>query len=629
MNLVNALLAMLAGLSAALALASPRLTDSQSSVPVVSVLTPDGALLTSLVDGNRAQLRVTLASALDASSDVTFSLAGIDTTIAVCSVPAGQRQCDSAPFSTLGWHWNPDGSAQPQRVINASAGNRVIASSSPIAVKPRPLVMAHGFNSSWETWAAYLGPNSFLAPLGIPGYAVGDGQMPGVMDTGNMTRPMSRTHTIAENAAILGQYIAAVRQATGAEKVDLLVHSMGGMISRYYIDRVMPADDVAQLIILGTPMAGTACAVLPASLGVLLPATLEIQPSYMTGVFNRQVTRRHGVAFHGLAGTRILQSVQSPCSDVPSDLIVSSASVRAIPMPVKEMALLHTDLTAAPVVFEQFVAPLLRTAPGGFAESNEAAAAPTPAALQYTRVFTGRVAPGETATVTIPIDAGVAMANFALFDTTRSLTTTVTGASGRVIALNAQTHGVVQVTDPESLVYLGYGFAQPRPGLWRVAISATPLTPAEGADFAITAQFRGGATLDALAVPITPEVGATVRLTATLSANGAPLGLNQASALLRKPDGSSQPVALSIAGGVATANIPATEPGIHGLSIAAAGVAADGMSIDRGAFEVQPSAAAVALAQSSLNTGLLAGAAALSFAVVGAILLALRKRARR
>jgi hypothetical protein len=252
--------------------------------------------------------------------------------------------------------------------------------------------------------------------------------------------------------------------------------------------------------------------------------------------------------------------------------------------------------------------------------------------LQYTRVFTGRVAPGETVTVTIPIDAGVAVANFALFDTTRSLTTTVTGASGRVIALNAQTNGVVQVTDPESLVYLGYGFAQPRPGLWRVAVSATPLTPATGADFAITAQFQGGATLDALAAPTAPELGATVRLTATLNANGAPLGMTEASALLRKPDGSSQPVTLRIDGGVATADIPAAEAGIHGLSIAVAGSAADGAPIDRGAFltfEVQPSAEVVAQAQSSLNTGLLAGAAALALAVIGAVVLGLRKRARR
>ncbi|MEZ4606942.1 MAG: hypothetical protein R2865_09135 [Deinococcales bacterium] len=40
---------------------------------------------------------------------------------------------------------------------------------------------------------------------------------------------------------------------TGAPQVDIVAHSMGGLISRYYIAKLMGDVDVAQLIMLGTP----------------------------------------------------------------------------------------------------------------------------------------------------------------------------------------------------------------------------------------------------------------------------------------------------------------------------------------------------------------------------------------
>ena len=232
-----------------------------------------------------------------------------------------------------------------------------------VSVVPRPVVMVHGFNADYHTWDNYLGPQGYLATLGLQGYAVGDGQVAGVMNTGSLSNPTTRTNTIAENAAILSDYIANVQKATGANKVDLLVHSMGGMIARYYLDRVMTNDNVAQMIILGTPMAGSACASLPAALGLMLPATLEIQPAYMVNVFNQQIVRRQGVPFHALAGTKLQDGVESPCTPVPSDLVVTVDSVKAIPMPVEEIPLLHTELNTAPEVFQKFVMPLLKTAP--------------------------------------------------------------------------------------------------------------------------------------------------------------------------------------------------------------------------------------------------------------------------
>ncbi len=93
---------------------------------------------------------------------------------------------------------------------------------------------------------------------------------------------------------------------------------------------------------------------------MMLPATLEIQPSYMEQVFNQQIVHRKGVSFHALAGTKLLDAVESPCTAVPSDVVVTLDSVHAIPMPVEEIPLLHTELNTSREVFDGFVTRMLK-----------------------------------------------------------------------------------------------------------------------------------------------------------------------------------------------------------------------------------------------------------------------------
>jgi len=426
----------------------------------------------------------------------------------------------------------------------------------------------------------------------LQGFAVGDGQVPGVMKTGSVADPLGRTNSIAQNAAILGEYIDRVQEATGAEKVDLLVHSMGGMISRYYIDRMMADDDVAQLIILGTPMAGSACSILPASLGLLLPASLEIQPSYMVGIFNQQIVRRKGVPFHALAGTKLLDAVASPCTPVPSDVVVTLDSVRAIPMPVEEIALLHTELNTAREVFDGFVTRRLKTPPGEF----EIAADPppgsnAPASQQFSRVYTGHLNPGETQDVVINIDPNVTVANFALYDTSRSLTILVTGASGQQLELDAVENGIIRIDDPSTMIYLGYGFKQPRPGRWMVTLQTTSATPASGADYAIAAQFNGGALLQTTQDRTVPGVNETVTITGNLTADGLAVPLTSATTILHQPDGSVESLEMSVNGNEAELRVTPRMSGIYGMQVNVLANSVEGNVIDRAAFltfEAQP-----------------------------------------
>ena len=592
------------------------------------VLGDDGTPLTRLTDGDMVRLQLTLPEPSSQPFPIVFSLEGSDQPIAECTIPQGAADCESAASATTGWYWQEGGNAVPNRSIlaKASDGDGVIAATT-IEIAPRPVVMVHGFSSSWEAWVNYLGPSGFLAADGISGYAVGDGRVPGSMNTGNLAAPTQRTNTIAENAAILGEYIDGVRQATGARTVDLMAHSMGGLISRYYIDRVMSDGEVSQLIMLGSPMAGTDCANLPAALGLYLPATLELRPSYVRQVFDPQVRRRHGVPFRALAGVPIVEGFKSPCTSVPTDLAVSLESVTAIPVQSREMAVLHTDLNLSAQVYQEFVRPLLQTPFGGFTpEPDPPPAAEAGGPLQFSRVFTGHVDRGASQGVTIPLDPGLTVASFALYDTTRSLAVAVTGASGKTIDLSAGANGLIVVDDPSALLYLGYGFENPKPGLWRVELRSSERTPALGADYALAARFAGGAELEASLSSLLPQTGDTVSLTGGLRLQGSDLALSGAQASVRAPDGEVLVLDLSITGNQASGEFEAAMPGLYGIDLSVAGTAEDGTPVERTsflAFEAQP-----ASNSSRASAGWIGGGIA-TIVLLAGIFVALVRRRRR
>ena len=58
-------------------------------------------------------------------------------------------------------------------------------------------------------------------------------------------------------AGLLRNKINKVQEVCECEKVDIIAHSMGGLIARYYIQSGLYEDDIDQLIFLGTPHLGS------------------------------------------------------------------------------------------------------------------------------------------------------------------------------------------------------------------------------------------------------------------------------------------------------------------------------------------------------------------------------------
>jgi len=82
------------------------------------------------------------------------------------------------------------------------------------------------------------------------------------------------TQNIPRAAVRLGTAIDELSAATGYERVHVIGHSLGGLIARYYVQRLGGDQQVPTLVTLGTPHQGTQLA----WAAPLLPLVLQLTP---------------------------------------------------------------------------------------------------------------------------------------------------------------------------------------------------------------------------------------------------------------------------------------------------------------------------------------------------------------
>lgn len=70
----------------------------------------------------------------------------------------------------------------------------------------------------------------------------------------------SGTAPISESAAAVARTVTDIRQHTGAERVDLVAHSMGGLAQRHYVKFLGGLDSIGTYIEFGTPVNGESMA---------------------------------------------------------------------------------------------------------------------------------------------------------------------------------------------------------------------------------------------------------------------------------------------------------------------------------------------------------------------------------
>ena len=116
------------------------------------------------------------------------------------------------------------------------------------AAHPYPVILVHGtFANMDDNWQA---ASPLLADNGYCVYAFNFGGA-------SATSPVQGTGEIAASAAQLATFVNAVLAKTGASKVDLVGHSQGGMMPRYYINFLGGAAKVSDFVALAPSNYGT------------------------------------------------------------------------------------------------------------------------------------------------------------------------------------------------------------------------------------------------------------------------------------------------------------------------------------------------------------------------------------
>lgn len=158
-------------------------------------------------------------------------------------------------YQPAAWHSEPTPPSSPG--IDPSISP--IPTASPITIPPpvtdkrRPVIIVPGILESWPVFGTWqLDPIFHLfqplkAALEQAGYETGETLF---------TFPYDWHRSNEETAAILQQRIGQIKQLTGTSQVDIIAHSMGGLVARAYIQGDEYQNDVHNLITIATPHHG-------------------------------------------------------------------------------------------------------------------------------------------------------------------------------------------------------------------------------------------------------------------------------------------------------------------------------------------------------------------------------------
>jgi hypothetical protein len=126
------------------------------------------------------------------------------------------------------------------------------------------------------------------------------------------------THDVPRAAARLGEVVERLCAETGYERVHVVGHSMGGLVARYYVQRLGGDARVHTLATLGTPHAGTRAAHL-----MLGRAVAQLRP-----------------------GSHVLKELAEPAPDCRTRFVCVWSDLDAMVVPKTSARLDHPDLRA-------------------------------------------------------------------------------------------------------------------------------------------------------------------------------------------------------------------------------------------------------------------------------------------
>ncbi len=395
------------------------------------------------------------------------------------------------------------------------------------------------------------------------------------------------TAPLEVNAGCLANDIATVKQLTGKSKVILIAHSMGGVVSRSYLQSstYAPRKDVQALLTFGSPHAGiSGVNLLNIVLGPLAifciaqPAFCQMDPGYMS-LFNlRNESNSVNYTLIGGDGGGGLGGILYPFNG-PNDGLVGQASAtgKYFGWFGTSNAVMHsltrykTHEKHTPEWGTWYFGPrpgqtwsdsykCIREILLGQNRADCPIAPPPPAQMQeqgspyaLAPKQSGHIATGETITRPLSIDT-TGRSIFALTWLTQTLSLTLVNPDGVTIDPDYGMSNPSIVTFDAgpagnwSPGWMTYAFTNTVPGTWTLGVSAPDAGP-DGTDWAAIAAFESNRLLEVGADAGFYGIGDTATLTATLKSGTAGIAGAIVSVDLARSDSVTDTLTLTDMGG--------------------------------------------------------------------------------
>jgi len=441
----------------------------------------------------------------------------------------------------------------------------------------------------------------------------------------HLTTGPDQTDSLRSNALCLRDQIAQVRSRAPDGKVIVIAHSMGGLVSRAYIeDNELYQNDVKTLITLGSPHQGVPVPwwdAVKRLMGFFKGWNCDNQAAvceFTAGIdqFNQQHSiRRPGVEYYTVSGdlsffdatwlSRLLSAAIPGADDggVPqtsgNGLSGSHQTLATNEAHIKDFGLFSYfgpppgDLYS--FAYADCIQPVLAGNPDGchaFASQATAATA-TPLFSALSPIVEGTVLSGQLVTHTLGMD-GSGSALFAASWPTGDITFTLKSPSGQII------DPAYALAHPDQVNYLQsdagqtplgatYAITSAEAGLWTMNLQAGSI-PGGSTSYALLAAMESPITLTAQTDRDWYIPGASATLTATLG--GSPSSATVTANILRV-DGVTDTLPLSSIGNgqyQASYTVPAA-PGYAEVRLVATGTTASSLSFERGTslvFQISP-----------------------------------------
>jgi len=462
----------------------------------------------------------------------------------------------------------------------------------PTPVKKPVVVLMHGFQSGEydpdDIWSDMKNSLSDSCTVYVSHYAY---------DT-------ETALSIKEYAGNLQREIEQIMQKEGVDKVDIVAHSMGGLVARWYIEMGNGDKHVRKLIMLETPNQGCNKVLLPLALAGVdprvdellnglkfatagMPLPPEAKWAFFLGSLSIQYSSYLGTAL-GMwmywdpvkemsSNSKFLKTLSNNYAlnfknkvdytslggwlyEIPWLKTFDLDGVTKETVTLDPIAGFHKNLPKNPEIIQR-IKQILQSDALNFAEMRALENnVENDTETQWTFPILGEIFQGEERSHEIPIGSATA-ANFMLAWSEGDLNLTLTTPNGTLIDPSfAENCSEVSYYGSENLTIKGYIIANPEIGVWNASVTAVDIS--EDQNYTIVAMLDTNVTLS---IPISKyqyDLGESVNITAVLSCGNEATVNASVVGKIQRPDSMKEDITLF-------------DDGLHGDNLANDGIYAN------------------------------------------------------